>query len=449
MANKDKGKQNLAVCNVDAAGIDIGSREHYVCVPMDRDKQNVRKFAAFTGDLKDMIAWLKKCKIKTVAMESTGVYWIPVYQILESSGFEVMLVNARHIKNVPGRKTDVKDCQWIQKLHSFGLLRGSFRPNEQICELRAFVRQRDRLIKSAAMHVNRMQKALNEMNIQLHHVISDITGVTGMNIIKAIVAGERDTKKLAEFRNPRIKSDMQTIIKALEGDYRKEHLMVLEQELEIYEFYQKQITKCDKVIEELYQKFDKCDGDNLTNSKKRKSKNAPNFDLRQSLYNTTGIDFTVIPGLNELGVQTIISEVGMDMSKWPTENHFTSWLGLSPANKITGGKVFDTKTRKVKNKASMTFRIAALTSGKGQSAIAGFYRRLKGRLGTPKAITATARKLACMFYRLLKYGQNYVEKGIEAYNKKYNETMVKNLEKHALRLGFEVVKIEPIVKAVL
>ena len=230
MSNKDKGKQNLAVCNVDAAGIDIGSREHYVCVPMGRDKQNVRKFAAFTSDLKDMIAWLKKCGIKTIAMESTGVYWIPVYQILESSDFEVMLVNARHIKNVLGRKTDVKDCQWIQQLHSFGLLRGSFRPNKKICELRAFVRQRDRLIKSAAMHVNRMQRALNEMNIQLHHVISNITGVTGMNIIKAIVAGERDSKKLAEFRNPRIKSDVQTIIKALEGDYREEHLMVLEQE---------------------------------------------------------------------------------------------------------------------------------------------------------------------------------------------------------------------------
>ena len=396
-----------------------------------------------------MAAWLKKCGVKTIAMESTGIYWIPVFQILEASGFEVMLVNARHIKNVPRRKTDVKDAQWIQQLHSYGLLNASFRPEDQICELRAFTRQRDRLTKNAATHVNRMQKALGEMNIQLHHVISDVTGLTGMNIIKAIVDGERDPVKLAAFRDNRIKSDEKPIIKALEGDYRKEHLTVLKQELEIYEFYQKQIKECDEAIEECYKKFDKhSDGDFINGKKERKNKNSPNFDLQQLLYDATGVDFTKIPGLGGLTTQTIISEVGLDMSKWPTEKHFASWLGFSPTNKVTGGKVFDTRTKKVKNKASTAFRMAALNLGRGKSAIAGFYRRIKGKLGTPKAITATARKLACMFYRLLKYGQEYVEQGIETYEKKYQETMVANLQKQATRLGFSVVKIEPLVEGV-
>ncbi len=428
MTNKKNKEQKITTINPGAAGIDIGSREHYVCVPAIRDKQNIRKFSAFTSDLKEMATWLKKCGIKTIAMESTGIYWIPVFQVLETSGFEVKLVNARHVKNVPGRKTDILDCQWIQQLHSFGLLNGSFRPNDQICELRTCVRQRERIIKSAARHVNRMQKALNEMNIQLHHVITNITGVTGMKIIKAIVDGERDAQKLAEFRDTRIRSNSQTIIKALEGDYRREHLLVLKQELESYEFYQKQIAECDKVIEGLYEGFDKQNTDELSNNKKKKNKNTPNFNARKSLYNIAGVDFTIIPGLNEASVQTIISEVGLDMSKWPTEQHFASWLGLCPNNKITGGKVFSTKTRKVINKASNAFRLAVLSASKGQSAIAGFFKRLKGRLGGPKAITATARKLACMFYRLLKYGQSYVEQGIEAYDKKYNETRIKNLK---------------------
>lgn len=448
MTNKNNN-QKLAVINPDAAGIDIGSRESYVCVPADRDEKNIKKFAAFTSDIKEMAAWLKKCGIKTIAMESTGVYWIPIFQILETNGFKVILVNARHVKNVPGRKTDVKDCQWLQRLHSYGLLNGSFRPEDQICELRAFIRQRDRLIKSASTHVNRMQKALNEMNIQLHHVISDITGVTGMKIIKAIIDGERDTNKLAEFRDNHIKSDEKTIIKALEGNYRKEHLVVLKQELEIYEFYLKQITECDKAIEACYKEFDKRSDSDLTNNKSiRKGKNTPKFDLRQSLYDATGVDCTQIPGLSELSAQTIVSEVGLDMSKWNTEKHFVSWLGLSPANKITGGKVFDTRTNKVKNKASMAFRMAAFNLGRGKSAMAGFYRRIKGKVGVPKAITATARKLACMFYRLLKYGQDYVEQGIEAYEKKYKETMVINLQKQAARLGFNVVKIEPLLDRV-
>jgi transposase len=440
---KENDKQKLEILNPDAAGIDIGSREHYVCVPAGRDKEMVKKFAAFTRDLKEMVNWLKKCGIKTIAMESTGVYWIPVFQILETNGFEVKLVNARHVKNVPGRKTDVQDCQWIQRLHSYGLLNGSFRPNDQICVLRSYARQRDRLIKSSKTHVNRMQKALNEMNVQLHHVISDITGLTGMKIIKAIIAGERDANKLAEFRDGRIKSNSQTLIKALEGDYRKEHLAILKQELELYEFYLTKIDECDKSIKACYEEFDKYNDNRLLeggNKKRQVSKNAPKtFDLRQTLYNLVGIDFSKIPGFDVLTVQTIIAEVGLDMSKWPTEKHFTSWLGLSPNNQITGGKVFKTRTKKVVNKASIALRMSALCLGRGQSALAGYYRRLKNKIGAPKAITATARKLACLFYRLLKYGQDYVEQGMEAYEKKYNEQIIENLKKRATKLGFELV----------
>jgi transposase len=445
MVKENNDKQKLEIMNHDAAGIDIGSREHYVCIPVGRDKEVVKKFAAFTSDLKEMVNWLKECKIKTIAMESTGVYWLPVFQILETNGFEVKLVNARYVKNVPGRKSDVQDCQWLQQLHSYGLLNGSFRPNNQICVLRSYVRQRDRLIKSGKIHINRMQKALNEMNIQLHHVITDITGITGMKIIKAIIIGERDAKKLAEFRDYRIKSNNATIIKALEGDYRKEQLAILKQELELYEFYLSKIEECDKSIKECYEEFDKYDGDAILeeNDKKRKvSKNAPKtFDLRQSLYDVSGIDFSRIPGFDVLTVQTMIAEVGLDMSKWETEKHFTSWLGLSPNNQITGGKVFKTRTKKVINKASIALRISALNLGKGKTALAGYYRRMKNKIGVPKAITATARKLACLFYRLLKYGQDYVEQGIETYEKQYQEKMIENLRKQAVKLGFKLVTI--------
>lgn len=445
MAKKKDNEQKFGVINPNAAGIDIGSREHYVCVPADRDPQNIKVFGAFTQDLKEMATWLKQCGIKTIAMESTGVYWIPLFQILETSGFEVKLVNARHVKNVPGRKTDVEDCQWLQRLHSYGLLNGSFRPEDQVCVLRSYTRQRDRLIKSSKTHVNRMQKALSEMNIQLHHVISDITGVTGMNIIKAIIAGERNPEKLAQLRDGRIRSDSLTITKALEGDYRTEHLDILKQELELYEFYLTKIAECDSSIEECYKALDKYDASVTlpTNSSKRHlSKNAPRtFDLRQSLYQVTGTDFSAIPGFDVLTAQTMVAEVGLDMNKWPTEKHFTSWLGLSPNNQITGGKVFRTRTKKVVNKASIALRMAALNLGKGKTALSGYYRRMKNKLGTPKAITATARKLACLFYRLLKYGQDYVERGLEAYERQYNEQLVNSLQKQAARLGFEVVQI--------
>ena len=434
--------KGLEMINPDAAGIDIGSKVHYVCVPEDRDNVRIKSFGNFTEDINTMAIWLKKCGIKSVAMESTGVYWIPVYQILERAGFEVNLINAQHVKGVPGRKkTDVEDCSWLQKLHSYGLLKASFRPNDQICALRSYIRHRARLIEDASSHVLRMQKALTEMNLQLHNVISNITGVTGAAIINAILAGERDPIKLAKLRNNRIQSSEDVIAKSLNGDYRAEHMFVLKQEFELYNFYQRQIEDLDKVIEAYYQEMDKKENKEPLKKKKRKlsGSNLPQFNLRESLYALIGIDFTAIPGLSELTIQAIISEIGTDMSKWPTEKHFTSWLGLSPANKISGAKILGSRTRKVKNSAAKAFRLAACSAGKTQTAIGAFMRRIKSKAGMPKAITATARKIACLFYRLLKYGKDYVEQGIESYEKKYKANLVGKLEKLAKQLGYDVV----------
>ena len=443
--NKENQKtssiEGFDMINSDAAGIDIGSKIHYVCVPEGRDNERIKSFGCFTEDINRIASWLKKCGVKSVAMESTGVYWIPVYQILEQEGFEVNLINAQHVKGVPGRKkTDVEDCSWLQKLHSYGLLKASFRPNDQICVLRSYIRHRARLIENASTHVLRIQKALTEMNIQLHNVISDIMGVTGTDIITAILAGERDPVALAKLRNRRIESSEDIIAKSLQGNYREEQLFILKQEFESYQFYQNQIKALDKVIEACYQAFDKKGHKDLLKTKKRKSANTPPFDLRKNLYVLTGVDFTAIPGLNELTVQTIVSEIGTDMSKWPTEKHFTSWLGLSPTNRISGGKVLSSRTRKVKNSAANAFRIAACCAGKTQTAVGAFMRRIKSKAGAPKAITATARKIACLFYRLLKYGKDYVEQGLECYEKKYEANLVEKVKKMAKRLGYELVE---------
>lgn len=433
--------EEFDMINPHAAGIDIGSKIHYVCVPTGRDDERIKSFGCFTEDINKMASWLKKCKVQSVAMESTGVYWIPVYQILEQEGFEVNLINAQHVKGVPGRKkTDVEDCSWLQKLHSYGLLKSSFRPSDQICVLRSYIRHRARLIENASTHVLRMQKALTEMNIQLHNVISDIMGVTGTAIITTILAGERDPVELAKLRNNRIQSSEDVIAKSLQGNYREEHLFILKQEFESYQFYQNQIQALDKVIEACYQTFDKQGNKDLLKTEKRKSSNSPPFDLRKNLYVLAGVDFTAIPGLNELTVQTIISEIGTDMSKWPTEKHFTSWLGLSPTNKISGAKVLSSRTRKVKNSAAIAFRTAACSAGKTQTAIGAFMRRIKSKVGAPKAITATARKIACLFYRLLKYGSDYVEEGLEYYEKKYEANLIEKAKKMAKRLGYELVK---------
>jgi len=444
--SKRSSRRLLTIRNPNAAGIDIGANRHYVAVPNDRDPNPVQSFKCFTPDLHRMAKWLKACDIETVAMESTSVYWIPVFQILEKYGFEVLLVNARHVKNVPGRKTDVKDSQWLQELHSFGLLRGSFRPNDAICVLRSYIRQRDNLIKSASKHVLRMQKCLTEMNVQLHRAISDITGVTGTAIIEAILSGEYDPKKLAKHRNHRIKCTENDLIEALTGDYREEHLFVLQQEHSLYKIYQKKLIECDEVIEAYYHKLEQelpqkeLPVLEQKSRKKSSQKNAPNYDLRGMLYRITGNDFTVIPGLDALSIQTIIAEVGLDPTKWRTEKHFVSWLGLSPANKISGDKVLSSRTRKVVNRAAIAFRIAANALSRTQTGLGAFCRRLKSRMGATKAITATARKIAILFYQMLRYDQDYVEKGVEYYEKKYEQRILHNMEKKAKIMGYSLVK---------
>jgi transposase len=436
--------QKLKIKYPDAAGIDIGSSVHYVCVPEGRDTQYVRKFGAFTADLYELAKWLKKCRIKTVVMESTGVYWIPLFQILEDKGFEVKLANARYVKNVPGRKSDVQDCQWLQQLHSYRLLQGSFRPEQQICSLRSYIRQRETLTKSASTHIQRMQKALTQMNLLLHKAITDITGTTGIRIIQAILEGERDSHKLSLLRDQRVKNDAETISKYLEGDYREEHLFTLKQEFELYKIYREKITECDQQIATCYAHIDTKVGQKILQNQRKKTpdKNHPHFDLHGELQRITGVDLTKIPGLDILAIQTIISEVGLDPHRWPTEKHFVSWLGLNPSNKITGEKVFSTRTRKVVNRASMAFRLAAFSISRSQNALGAFFRRIRSRLGSPKAITATARKIACIFYRMLKYGQDYVELGLEQYEKKYKERIVKNLQKKAAELGLALIPKE-------
>ncbi len=411
-----KVKSKLEIVNPNAAGIDIGSAVHYVCVPEGRDEQRVQKFGCFTEDLHNLAQWLKKCKVTTVAMESTGVYWIPLFQILESYKFEVRLVNARHVKNVPGRKSDVQDCQWLQQLHSYGLLHGSFRPDNQMCVLRSYVRQRKNLTESASTHILRMQKALIQMNIQLHKVISHITGITGMKIIEAIIEGERDPEKLAKFRDARIKNDQSTIAKALAGDYREEHLFTLKQEFELYNIYQEKIAECDRNIEAYYKTFEtkSCESKQLSKQKNKNSKSKPSFALYEELHRITGMDFTKIPGFDVLSIQTIVSEVGINHSKWPTEKHFSSWLGLSPANKVTGEKVFNTRTRKVINRAANALRIAAHSVGNSKSALGAYYRRLKKRLGSVDKILEKPYKSSNKIEKTHKNLSSFIKSGKNA-----------------------------------
>ncbi len=433
----------LPPLNLNAAGIDVGGASHFVAVPADRDPRPVRQFDSFTADLHALADWLAQCGIDTVAMESTGVYWIPLYQILQARGFEVNLVNARHAKNVPGRKTDVADCQWLQQLHTFGLLKNSFRPPDQICALRSLLRQRENLIAAASKCVQHMQKALVEMNIQLTNVISDISGETGLAIINAILAGERDPERLAQLKNPRVKASTATIAKSLQGNWRDELLFILAQSVWLYQGYQTKIAECDGYIEAQLRLFDAkatpAQTPPLAKRGRRKGGNRPNFDLGSHLLRIAGVDLTRIDGLDVLTVQTIISEVGLDMSPWKTEKHFASWLGLCPDNRISGGKVLKRKTRKVLNRAATAFRLGAWNLRRSQSALGANYRRLRTRLGAPKAITAMAHKLARLFYRMLKFGQEYVDQGMAHYESRYREQQLKWLHKQAASLNMQVL----------
>ena len=439
-------EQKLAMMNPNAAGIDIASREHWVCVPEDRAEPNVRQFGTFTCDLYAIAAWLKDGDITSVAMESTGVDWIPLFQVLERQGLEVCLVNAKHLKNVSNRpKTDRLDCQWIQRLHSYGLLAASFRPEDEMCQLRSLVRHRDTLIQESTRHIQHMHKALHQMNLILDTVISNITGATGLRIIQAILDGERRPEILAQYRDFRIKATEEDIAKSLEGTYREEHLFVLRQAYSAYQFAQQQIMACDQAVETLLKKVDKAVDANhrplpaSTSSHRKPQGNEPTYNARSYVYEIYGVDLTQVPGCQASTVQTLLSEVGRDMTKWKTEKHFTSWLGLSPNAKRSGGKNQSMNTRKVQSRAALAFRHAARAVSQSHSSIGAFYRRLRSRCGPSKALTATARKLAVIFYHMVKEGKEYQELGEAYYIKQHEKRQLKKLKTQARLLGFDLI----------
>jgi transposase len=439
----------LEVVHPQAAGIDVGNGAHYVAVRPDRDREPVRRFECFTADLHRVADWLQSCGVKTVAMQSTGVYGIPLYEILEERGFEVYLVNARHTKNLPGRKSDVQESQWLLKLHTYGLLNNSFRPSAEIRVVRTYWRQRAEHVQGAATCVQRMQKALTQMNVQLANVISDLSGLTGQAIIRAIVGGERDPRKLAELSDPRVHASREEIAKSLEGNWRPELLFVLQQEVEMYDTYQRRIDECDHRLQKQLASFtdsvpSRPPDAKPPGKKARPAKNAPQFDLSSELQRIAGIDLTRIDGIDVMVAQTLLTEVGLDMSKWKTEAHFASWLGLCPDNRISGDKVLSRGTRRVVNRAATALRQAANTLIRSRSYLGAQYRRLRTKLGAPKAITAMAHRLARLVYRMLKYGQQYVDKGTEYYDQRYRRQQLQLLRKKAARLGLQVVEAQAV-----
>lgn len=435
----------LAQLTANAAGIDVGSGSHFVAVPADRDPEPVREFGAFTGDLERLADWLQACGIETVAMESTGVYWIPLFQVLEKRGFEVKLADTHHLKRVPGRKTDVLDCQWLQQLHSFGLLAGAFRPDDQICVLRSYMRQRAMLVTYAGQHVQHLHTALDQMNLKLGLVLEDITGATGLRIIRAILGGERDPRKLAALRHTQCTHSEATIAQALHGDWREEHLFALAQALELIEAYQAKIADCDARIQAHLQTFDDRSGGESPpqGPAPRADRHDLSFDATAELFRLTGVDLTAIAGFQAHTVLKVLSETGADMSKWPTAKHFGSWLGLAPNNRVSGGKVLGRRTTPTANRAAAALRVAAQSLHRSKSALGAFLRRKKAQRGMPKAITATAYKLAVILYTMLTKGTAYVELGQDYYEQAHQTRVLKSLERRARQFGFSLTKIEP------
>ena len=432
--------------HLNAAGIDVGAGSHYVALPPGRDPEgrDVRQFGAFTADLHALAQWLHRCGIETVAMESTGVYWIPLFELLAARGLEVRLVDPRQLKNVPGRKSDVLDCQWIQQLHTFGLLAAAFRPDDQICVLRSYLRQRAMLVTYAAHHIQHVQKALEQMNVKLTPVLSDVTGVTGLRIIRAILAGERDSRALARLRDRRCQQDEEaSIARALEGSWRVEHLFALRQAVECLDFYQQQIAACDREIEAYLGHFDaKHEGPSLPARPRttKPKRTALPFDVRNHLYRLTGVDLTRIDGIDAHTALKVLAETGLDMSRWPTEKHFASWLCLAPGTKVSGGKKLSGRTKPSASRAAAALRLAARSLHHSKSALGAFFRRLKVRLGAPKAITATAHKLARLLYRMIKFGTEYVDQGQEYYERRYRTRVLSSLTRRAHELGYTLIK---------
>lgn len=437
-------RPELDVVHPNAAGLDLGRDEIWACVPADRDLQPVRLFGTFTPDLHALVDWLMQCGVDTVAMESTSIYWIPIYELLEARGIKPYLVNARHVKTVPGRKSDVLDCQWLQKLHRLGLLSASFRPDAEMVTLRAYLRQRAELLERRAPHIQLMQKALHQMNLQLPQVLTDVTGQTGMQIIRAIVAGERDPQRLAEFRDGRCKSSQEEIAKALTGTWKPEYVFILKQHVEAYDFYTQQVAVCDAEVERLYAAFKPrweapaVIPDLPPGNPNSRCKNQPTGNVRQALFRVVGVDLTAIDGLNEGAAQIILSEIGTDMSRWPTVKHFASWLGLAPHNDISGGVVLRSRTLKSNNRARQVFRQAAAAVSRSDNAYGAFYRRKRAQYGHQVAIVATAHKIARAVYFMLKHHMPYDADKVEEAESKRRAREVRRLKRQAAQLGYNL-----------
>ena len=434
-----------------AAAVDVGARQMYVAVRPDCVAEPVQVFDTFTEDLNQLADWLMACGVTTVAMESTGVYWIPLYEILEQRGLKPCLVDARHLKNVPGRRTDWQECQWLRYLHSVGLLRAAFRPEDEVCAIRALMRHRQSLVEMASHHVQHMQKALTQMNLQIHHVINDLTGVTGMAIIDAILTGQRQATELAKLRDPHIKADAETIRKSLVGHWRKEHLFTLKQSREMYRFCQKQIEDCDREIEALAgstpPRVDPDERPLPPNQKPnlektiKKAMSRSGFNMRTEAYKLFGVDLTQIPGLAE-NVMALYSEIGRDMSRWPTAAHFVSWLALCPDNDISGGHVLWRGARKFKNRAAQLFRLAAHGLHRSPTPFGDFLRRMKAKLGPRGAIMAAARKIAVIFYTMVKNQVEYDSTKWAQNDLRRHQQIENKLRRTAQRLGFQLVPLE-------
>lgn len=444
--------ENRPLLEPNAGGIDIGAREIFVAVPPDRDENPVRVFSTFTEDLEAMAKWLVSCGITTVAMESTGVYWIPPYDVLEQHGIKPCLVDARGMKNVPGRRTDWHECQWIQFLHSVGLLRAAFRPDGEVCAVRSLTRHRGDLVQMASQHIQHMQKALTQMNVQIHHVISDITGLTGLAIVDAIVGGQRDPLELAKLRDPHIKASAETIGKSLVGNWRGEHLFTLKQSRQMCQHYWEQIAACDEEIEKLLVAFQPrvdpaekpLPPDRKKKQRGRKKKNVnprTGFDLRTESYKLFGVDLTQVPGLMGM-ILTLFSEVGRDMSRWPTSGQFVSWLALCPDNDITGGRVVWKGMRKVHNRAGDLFRLAAYSLHHENSQLGDYLRRMKSKMDAPAATTATAHKIAIIFYTMVKKQVEYDATLWEQRDAEREKRFEAKLKRQAQQRGYKLVPLE-------
>jgi transposase len=438
----------MSQVNPNAAGVDIGAEEIVVCMAGNENTQIVKAFSNYTVDLQNIGKWLQEHQIKTIAMESTGVYWIALFEELERQGFECLLISSRSLRRVSGRKSDIQDAQWIQTLHSYGLLESSFRPQADLVALRTLLRHRGQLLEHRAPHIQHMQKALLQMNVQLSQALSDVTGETGLAIIRAIVAGERDPQKLAGMRDRNCKKSAEEIGKALTGTWRAEHLFVLKQSLELYDFYTKQVEECDAEIDRMYAmtRPDWKEGElKPLPARKRSShsKNAPQNkeEIRQHLKRISGVDLSVIDGFGISLAQTVMMEVGTDMSKFPSEKHFCAWLGLAPKHEISGAKVLKNKTLKTKNRAGQAFRMAAQSVKRADCVFGSLYRRLKSRLDKAQATVATAHAIARVVYRMLKYKVEYETISVEEYEAKYKQQQIKYMKKKAEKFGFQLVPI--------